>query len=137
MTTTTDIPTPKMLEVKTGAVIIPTDLRNVGSFKDLSTIYREVNHLLSILPEDSFDTEEDEEDLIVITDNVGVLKYAFDKGYLCDFMTTINTLVDTYAGDVCNSCVDDIIETNLDRDFTVQLLENGNLYVVFSDKEAG
>jgi len=130
---TSTIPTPKTLPVVSGSIYIPTDLRHTKDFNSLKELYTEVNHLLCLLGSDVVpDTWDEDGDAIVSTDNLAVLKYAHQKGYIDEFSTVIDSLIEAYHPDHCCDCMDEIIEANLCRDFEVELVE-GKLCVVFKD----
>lgn len=137
MSTRSTLSLPKIIKVTQGVYHIPDDLTEIPNIRELDGVFREVTHLLALTPEEDLDQAEYQENLgwSVETANVGALKYAWQKEYLCEFDTLISTVIDTYGADYCSECISDVLDNNIERDFSVNLLTDG-LYVVFAEEGA-
>jgi hypothetical protein len=134
MTEKTTPVVPKVLPVTTGAIEIHENILDVDNIHDLSRVFREVNHLLSLIPEeDLHEAVYEETGWLVYTDNEAALKYAWKNDFLDPFSTAMACLIDKYGEDHCCDCVDEILDDKLSKDFSVDLLTDG-LYVVFGEK---
>ena len=124
---------PRVLPVKTGAINIDKFILEVDSIKSLTTVFREVNHLLSLLPEEELEEASlDDGVWYIYTKNKAALEYAWKCDLLCPFTTAMCTLVDTYAEENCRECVDEILDEQLEKNLSINLLGSG-LHVVFED----
>lgn len=133
MTEKTTPVVPKVLPVTTGAIEIRDDILDVESIKDLSRVFREVNHVLSLLPEEDIHEAVYEEcGWLLYTQNKAALEYAWKNDLLDEFSTAMACLIDKYEEDHCCECIDEILDDKLSKDFSVNQLSDG-LYVVFGE----
>ena len=124
-----DFTLPKVLKVEVGTVTLPTRLDGVESLREYETLNRETTHLLALIPaKDKESAELDEDGIHITTNNLPALKYACNKYLLCSYFTAIDVVLNTYGEDVCNDCIDDLIEEVADN-YEPQVLTDG-LYLV-------
>ena len=77
------------------------------SLTDLTNFTRELNHILSLIPEDELDEADYEPNCgwHLFTTNQGAIKYAFDHGFLCEHCTACSSAYDQMTeGNVCKDC---------------------------------
>lgn len=123
---------PRVVPVLSGDIVLPYNLiqtpyTNEGLVKEV----RELNHILSLLSDEEIPAiDRDEDCWLIHTENRAALERAWQQDYLCDVLTCISALHDFFAGEVCKDCVEELIDSNLDRDYSISLLSTG-LHIVF------
>ena len=122
---------PNVLKVEIGTVSIPTET-NFNTLKQFETFYTEVAHLLALLPEeDKAEAEFDVESFQVTTECLPALLYAANHYLLDEFGTAVDVVLnlpEVDNGEVCESCVDDLVET-VANEYSAKILSDG-LYLV-------
>ena len=133
MSTHQPIELPKVLKVTQGVYHIPDDLTDIPNLSELDGVFREVTHQLALTPDEDLDQAEYQENLgwSVETYNLPALQYAWQKGFLCEFDTLISTVIDVYGDDNCQDCIEATLDEYVGKDFTVNQMGDGFLYVVF------
>jgi hypothetical protein len=123
---------PNVLKLDFGTILIPDDLTQVDNLKALRTIFAEANHLLSLLNDEDFvDSEYNQgQGWVISTDNQAALRYAALHYFTDDHSCVVDAVFNYIGEDVCSSCIDDLIEEQLEKDFSVEALNDG-VYVVF------
>jgi hypothetical protein len=116
----------KVLRINTGTILIPYTVE-AGNLTEFETYNRELTHLLALIPDEHKDAAETEDDgFHIMTDCIPALKYAVEHYFLDDFSTTIDVVCDTYGEDVCDGCLDDLIEQALEEyEYTSKILSDG------------
>jgi hypothetical protein len=129
-TSSTDYQLPKVLRVTTGTVYIPVKL-DADNLREYETVNREITHLLALIPdEDKAQVERDDDgDFLISTNNLAALKYAIKHHLIDEFVTIIDTVIDSvlhhYDGDVCDTCVDNFVEEALEYEYEAVVLNDG------------
>jgi hypothetical protein len=136
MSTATHVPEgfklPSVLKLDYATIAIPDDLTSIDSLKELSTVIAETNHLLSLLSDEDKrnPTYEDDAGWVFTTDNQAAIKYAAQHYFLCEPSCVIDAIFNYCGEDVCQTCIDQLVDESLEKDFSVEVLTNG-VYVVF------
>ena len=123
---------PNVLKLDYATIAIPDDLTSIDSLKELSTVIAETNHLLSLLSDEDKKNPsyEDEAGWVFTTDNQAAIKYAAQHYFLCEPSCVIDAIFNHCGEEVCESCIDQLVEEHLDMDFSVEVLSDA-VYVVF------
>ena len=125
---------PNVLKVEVGTVSIPAepDFKNIKTFKQFETFYNEVAYLLALLPEkDKEEAEFDVENYLVTTECLPALLYATNHYMLDEFSTAVDVVLnlpEVVNEEVCEECVDDLVETVANK-YSAKVLSDG-LYLV-------
>lgn len=128
---------PKVLRLEYATLIIPDDLTDVDSLKELTVVFAEVNKLLALLSDEDKRNAEYENGLgwSISTENQEAIRYACDYGYLNQLDCVIGAICAKYVEDLSSDELDELIDQSLDRDFEIQSL-TGGVCVIFNT-EAG
>jgi fructoselysine-6-P-deglycase FrlB-like protein len=119
---------PTVLKVEVGTIHIPYKVE-AESLAALEEYNRELTHLLALIPvEDKASAELEDDGYHITTDNIPALKYACNKYFLCDYCTAIDVVLNTYGDEVCESCIDDLVD-EVASSYTSQILSDG-IYLV-------
>lgn len=124
-----DFQLPNVIPVNVGVISIPSR-PCVDSLSEFESFNREVTHLLALLPDvDKAEVQFDDGEFIIHTTNVPALKYATNTYFLCDSLTTYHAVteyvVEKHDGEVCDDCLDSIIDKALDNEYTSVVLQDG------------
>jgi hypothetical protein len=121
---------PNLIKVNVGVISLPTDL-DANTLTDYETLNREVLHLLALLPEeDKKEFDYDDGYFYIHTDNVAALKYACNKYFIDECLTTCHAVedcvVEHFNGDVCPDCVAGYIDEAVEEhNYECVVLETG------------
>ena len=134
VSTTTPIPVvPKIIPVTTGGIEIRYDLLDTQEIRQLKDVFQEVNTLIELIPEEDLNEAAGEDDgWLIYSNDKATLEYAWKKDFLCEFTTTLTTLIDRYGQECSTEVVDQILDIQLTKDYSVNQLSDG-LYIVFED----
>jgi hypothetical protein len=132
MTTTKhtgDFQLPNVIPVNVGVIAIPTRFEP-DSLAEFESVNREITHLLALIPDsDKAEAEYEDHEIVIHTTSVPALKYAVNNYFLSDCLTTchaVHELVhEHFDGEVCDDCVDSLIDQALDAEYTSVVLEGG------------
>ena len=124
---------PTTLKLEYATIVIPDNLTDVSTIKELTTVYAETNHLLSLLSDEEKGEAQYEDGLgwSLTTDNQAAIRYACQHYFLCEPSCIIDAVFNKFGEDVCSDCIDDIVETALEQDFDIQVLSDNSVYVIF------
>lgn len=126
MTNTVELP--KVLEVTEGVVLIGNDY-GFNSVIEYETYFREVTHLLSLLPDaDKANAELEDDGLHITTSHAPSLRYACNKYFLCPVCTAVSAVIDKYGDEYDDDTLDEMIE-QVSTNYDLQVLESG-VYLV-------
>ena len=107
-----DFVLPDSAPVNSATLSIPNHFKFLNwegheSLTDLTNFTRELNHILSLIPEEELDEADYEPNCgwHLFTTNQGAIKYAFDHGFLCEYCTACSSAQDQMTeGNVCKDC---------------------------------
>ena len=120
---------PNVIPVNVGVIAVPTRFQP-DSLAEFESVNREITHLLALIPdEDKAEAEYDDHEIIIHTTSVPALKYACSNYFLSDCLTTchaVHELVHNhFDGEVCNDCIDELIDEALEAGYESVLVESG------------
>jgi hypothetical protein len=126
---------PNIIPVEYGTIIIPSDYDFITDLRDFIQVTSEAVELIKLIPSDDLTGafKEDNEGWRITTDNSKALLYAIEKDFISEPYTLIDAIISNYCNEVCDSCLDDLIDTSLNRDFEIRIL-SGQPYIYFTSE---
>jgi hypothetical protein len=127
---------PSIVPIEYATIVIPIDFSFTQNLADFIQVTREAQELIKLIPDDDLvgASLDDKEGWRITTDNTKAILYAIEKDFLSQPYTCIDAIIANFCNEVCDSCLDDLIETALNREFEVKIL-SGEPYIYFTTEE--